>query len=75
MREHTCINMGFPGGTNGKESTCQCRKHETWSSISGLRRCPRGGHDNPLQYSCLEKCMDKEPGCLQCTGLQRVRHN
>ena len=59
MREHTCINMGFPGGTNGKESTCQCRKHETWSSISGLRRCPRGGHDNPLHYFCLENPMDR----------------
>ena len=23
-------------------------------SISGLGRSPGGGHDNPLQYSCLE---------------------
>ena len=23
-------------------------------SILGLRRSPGGGHDNPLQYSCLE---------------------
>ena len=23
-------------------------------SISGLGRFPRGGHSNPLQYSCLE---------------------
>ena len=23
-------------------------------SVSGLRRSPGGGHDNPLQYSCLE---------------------
>ena len=22
--------MGFPGGASGKESTCQCRRHETW---------------------------------------------
>ena len=21
---------GFPGGANGKEPTCQCRRHETW---------------------------------------------
>ena len=21
---------GFPGGDSGKESTCQCRRHETW---------------------------------------------
>ena len=36
--------MGFPG----KESTCNI------GSIPGLGRSPGGGHDNPLQYSCLE---------------------
>ena len=25
----------------------------------GLGRSPEGGHGNPLQYSCLEKPMDK----------------
>ena len=28
---------------------------------------------NPLQYSCLENPMDREPGRLQPIGLQRVR--
>ena len=28
-------------------------------SISGLGRSPGGGHDNPLQYSCLENPMDR----------------
>ena len=28
-------------------------------SIPGLRRSPRGGHGNPLQYSCLESPMDR----------------
>ena len=28
-------------------------------SIPGLGRSSRGGHDNPLQYSCLEQPMDK----------------
>ena len=27
-------------------------------SIPGSERSPRGGHGNPLQYSCLEKSMD-----------------
>ena len=44
-------------------------------SISGLGRSPRGGNGNTLQYSCLENPMDREPGRLQSTGLQRVRHN
>ena len=34
-------------------------------SISGLGRCPGGGHGNPLQYSCLENSMDK--GAWQAT--------
>ena len=28
-------------------------------SIPGLGRSPRGGHDNPLQHSCLENPMDR----------------
>ena len=27
--------------------------------IPGLGRSPEGGHDNPVQYSCLENPMDK----------------
>ena len=44
-------NLGFPGGSNGKESTCSMRD---LGSIPGLGRSPGGGHGNPLQYSCLE---------------------
>ena len=29
-------------------------------SIPGLGRSPGGGRGNPLQYSCLEKFMDRE---------------
>ena len=28
-------------------------------SIPGLGISPEGGHDNPLQYSCLENFMDR----------------
>ena len=40
-------------------------------SIPGSRRFPRGGHGNPLQYSCLEYPMDR--GAWQvtkCIGSQ-----
>ena len=30
-------------------------------SIPGLGRFPGGGHDNPLQYSCLENPTDRGP--------------
>ena len=29
-------------------------------SVPGLGRSPGGGHDNPLQYSCLESPVDRE---------------
>ena len=42
---------GFPGGSDGKESTCNAAD---LASIPGLGRSPGGGHGNPLQCSCLE---------------------
>ena len=50
-----CI-WGFPGGLDGKESTCKARD---LGSIPGLGRSPGGGHGKPLQYSCLENSMDR----------------
>ena len=44
---------GLPRWLNGKESTCQSRRHRFW-----VGRSP-GGNDNPLQYSCLENSMDR----------------
>ena len=39
----------------------------------GLGRSPGGGHDNPLQYFCLENPMDT--GVWQAIGSQRVGHD
>ena len=41
----------FPGDSDSKESACNAGD---LGSIPGLGRSPRGGHGNPLQYSCLE---------------------
>ena len=45
-------NMGFPGGTNGKEPTCQKKKPtgdiRDLGSIPGSGRSPGGGPSNPL---------------------------
>jgi len=43
--------MGFPAGSDGKESTCNVGD---LGLIPGSERSPGGGHGNPLQYSCLE---------------------
>ena len=48
--EYNCFE-GFPGNSAGKESACNAGDS---GSIPGLGRSPRGGHGNPLQYSCLE---------------------
>ena len=47
---------------------------ETWVQSLGWEYPPGEGNSHPLQYSDLENSME-EPGRLQSTGLQRVRHN
>ena len=55
-------DLGFPGGSAGKESAYN---EGDLGSIPGLGRSPRGGHDNPLQFSGLENAMDR--GAWQAT--------
>ena len=45
------MTIGFPGGSDGKKSTCNVGN---LGSIPGWGRSPGGGHGNPLQNSCLE---------------------
>ena len=52
-------HLGFPGGTSGKELTCQCRRHKRHGFNPWVREIPGGGKGNPLQYSCLENPMDR----------------
>ena len=63
---------GFPGGTSGKEPTCQSRRHKRYGFNPWVRRSPGGGHGSPLQYSCLENPMDK--GAWRAT-VHRVTKN
>ena len=56
--EVTCI-MGFPGGTNDKETAWQCRSHKRRRFDPWFGRSSEGGHSIPLQYSYLENPMDK----------------
>ena len=42
--------LGFPGGPEGKESTCSA---EDLSLIPGLGKSPGECNGYPLQYSCL----------------------
>ena len=44
---------------SGGESSANARDAGDADSIPGSGRCPGGGTGNPLQYSCLEKPMNK----------------
>ena len=70
------IAWGFPSDANGKESTCQCRRLETW--ILSL------GQENPLEEGMATHSSilawgipwTEEPGGQQqFMGSQTVRHN
>ena len=49
-------NMGFPGGSDGKESAFNAGDP---GLIPRSGRSPAEGNGNPLQYSCLENSMDR----------------
>ena len=53
----TPVFLGFPGGSDDKESTCN---GGNLGSIPGLRRSPAEGKGYPLQYSCLGNSMGGE---------------
>ena len=50
------IQGALPGGSYGKESTCNAGDP---GLIPGLRRSPGEGNGNPPQDSCLEDSMNR----------------
>ena len=60
ITEDPGVFLGFSGGSDSKESACNAGE---LGSIPELGGSPRGGHSNPLQYSCLENLIE-EPGGL-----------
>ena len=66
--------MGFPGGSDGKESACNVGDLD---SIPGLGRSPGDlqeifVHSNPLQYSCLESSMDRGAWWATVHGVAKL---
>ena len=55
LADRAAIHLGFPGGSDGKESACST---EDLGLIPGSARSPGEGNGYPLQYSCL-KSMDR----------------
>ena len=54
--------MGFPSGSDGKESTCNAGD---LGLNPGSGRSPGKGNGNPLQYSRLQNSLDR--GALQAS--------
>ena len=70
------IYIGFPGGTNGKEPTCQWRRHKRHGFDLWVRKIP--WRRLPGEYSSVLvwwSSWTEEPGRLQSTGSPRVRHH
>ena len=65
----------FPGSTRDKEPTCQCSRHTDAGLILGWSRSPGEGNGNPLQYSCLEKPVDRVAWQVTVHRVARVGHN
>ena len=66
------LSYHFPGGSDGKESSCQCRRREFdhWVGKSPWRR-----EWQPTCFLAWRIPGIEEPGRLQSVGLQRVGHD
>ena len=62
--------MGFPGGSDGKESACNAGD---LGSVPGLGRSPGEENGNPLQYSCQENSMDRGAWRATVHGVSKCR--
>ena len=60
--------MGFHGGSDGKESSCNA------GDLGSIPRLGwRGGYDYPLQYSCQENPMDRGAWWATVHGVAKSR--
>ena len=54
-----CVCVYFPGGASGQNPPADAEYIRDAGLLPGSGRSPGEGHDNPLQYSCLENPMDR----------------
>ena len=68
--------LGFPGGTNGKESTCQFKRPKRHSFNPWVRKIPWSRKWQPIPlFLAWKVSWTEEPGKLQSMGLQTIRHD
>ena len=80
---HTCLEQtqlsptkGFPGGTSGKEPTCQCSRPKRCRFDPWVKKIPwrRAWRSTPV-FLPIESPWTGEPGRLQSMGSQGVGHD
>ena len=62
--------LGSPGSARGKEPACQFRRRKRCRIYPWIRKIPREGNGNSLQYSSWKIPWTEEPGRLQPKGSQ-----
>ena len=60
----------FPGGSDGKESTCNM---DDLDLFPGSGRSPKKGNGHPFQYSCLGNPMDREAWWATVHGVTKTQ--
>ena len=60
--------MGFPGGSEGKESACNA---VDLVLVPVVGRPPGEGNGYPFQYSCLENSMDRGAWWVTVHGVAK----
>ena len=71
-----CSLQGFPGGTSGKEPTCQCRRHKRHRFSIWVGKIPveegTATYPSALAWRFPQT---EEPDSLQSIGSRRVRYH
>ena len=62
------LDLGFPGGSDGEESTCNAGD---LGSIPGSGISPEEGNGNSLQESCLKNSMDRRAWWATVHGVAK----
>ena len=65
-----CAEVGFLGGTSGKEPSRQCRRQERGRLTPGSGRYPEGGRGTHSRILGRRTAQTEEAGGLQSTGSE-----
>ena len=69
--QRVLVVWGFPGSTVVKNLSTNAGDTRDQGLIPGSGRSPRGGHGNPLQYSCLEQPLDRRAWLAIVQGVAK----